>query len=90
MVGREAKEAMEQLIDRMKPFMSSETAHPLEPGESHERRENSGFTAIVYQIKIKKKQADLKRDKVFNCNLFVLNGRLQYHISVLEKNSKRF
>lgn len=53
--GKEAKEAMEQLIDRMKPFMSSETAHPLEPGESHERRENIGFTAIVYQIKIKEK-----------------------------------
>lgn len=53
--GKEAKEAMEKLIDRMKPFMTSETAHPLEPGESHERRETSGFTAIVYQIKIKEK-----------------------------------
>jgi nitroimidazol reductase NimA-like FMN-containing flavoprotein (pyridoxamine 5'-phosphate oxidase superfamily) len=53
--GKEAKEAMEKLIDRMKPFMTSETAHPLEPVESHERRETSGFTAVVYQIKIKEK-----------------------------------
>lgn len=53
--GEPAKEAMEKLIDRMKPFMTSETSHPLEPGESHERRETHGFTAIVYQVKVKEK-----------------------------------
>ncbi len=53
--GEQAKEAMEKLIHRMKPLMTSETAHPLEPGESHERRDTRGFTAIVYQIKIKEK-----------------------------------
>jgi nitroimidazol reductase NimA-like FMN-containing flavoprotein (pyridoxamine 5'-phosphate oxidase superfamily) len=50
-----AKKAMEKLIDRMSPFMTSETAHPLEPGESYDRRNTRGFTAIVYQIKIKEK-----------------------------------
>jgi len=50
-----AKDAMEKLIDRMKPFMTSETAHPFEPGESPERRETTGFTAIVYQLKIHRK-----------------------------------
>jgi len=50
--GTAARDAMEKLIDRMKPLMTSETAHPFEPGESPERRETSGFTAIVYQLKI--------------------------------------
>ena len=55
LAGELAKEAMEKLIDRMKPFMTSETAHPLEPVVSNERRKTHGFTAIVYQIKIKEK-----------------------------------
>jgi len=53
--GAAAREAMEKLIDRMKPFMTSETAHPYEPGESPKRRETTGFTASVYQLKIHNK-----------------------------------
>ncbi|MBK9569234.1 MAG: pyridoxamine 5'-phosphate oxidase family protein [Chitinophagaceae bacterium] len=53
--GLPAKEAMEKLIDRVSPFMTSETIHAFEPGESPERRDTKGFTAIVYQIKITEK-----------------------------------
>jgi nitroimidazol reductase NimA-like FMN-containing flavoprotein (pyridoxamine 5'-phosphate oxidase superfamily) len=53
--GNEAKIALEKLIDRVKPMLTSETAHPHEPGESHERRDNVGFTAIVYEIEVKEK-----------------------------------
>lgn len=51
----EAKVALEKLIERVKLMLTSETAHPLEPGESHDRRENFGFTAIVYEIEVKEK-----------------------------------
>lgn len=53
--GEEAKEAIEKLIERLKPFTVSETAHPLEPGESHDRRETTGFTAVLYRIRIREK-----------------------------------
>lgn len=53
--GEEAKNAMEKLIDRLKPLLTSETAHPHEPGESHDRRDNRGFDAVVYEITIQEK-----------------------------------
>lgn len=55
LTGEEAKIAMGKLIDRVKPMLTSETAQPHEPGESHDRRENLGFTAIVYEIEVKEK-----------------------------------
>lgn len=53
--GPEAKEAIEKLIDRFKPYLASETAHPLEPGESADRRETTGFNAVLYRIRIREK-----------------------------------
>jgi uncharacterized protein len=52
---REAKEAMETLITRLKNTITSETAHPKEPVNSQERREAEGFSAIVYRIRIQEK-----------------------------------
>ena len=53
--GEEAKIAMEKLIDRVNPLLTSETAYPFDPGESHERRDTRGFNAVIYQIKVKQK-----------------------------------
>lgn len=50
-----ATEAMNKLISRVLPMKTSETAHPHDPGNSNERRENRGFTAIMYHIRIKEK-----------------------------------
>jgi len=52
---KEAKDAMNKLIDRIHPLMTSETTHPFDPGESIERRNARGFNAVIYQIKIKEK-----------------------------------
>lgn len=57
----DAKEAVEKLIERFKPFMVSETAHPTEPGESHDRRETTGFTAVLYRIHIREKSGRFEK-----------------------------
>lgn len=55
LTGEAAKEAIEKLIDRLRPFLVSETAHPFEPVESADRRETRGFTAVLYRIHIREK-----------------------------------
>ena len=52
---KDAREAMETLITRLKNTVTSETAHPKEPVNSQERREAEGFSAIVYRIRILEK-----------------------------------
>lgn len=53
--GEAAKEAMNKLVNHVLPVKTSATAHPHDPGNSSERRENRGFTAIIYRIKVREK-----------------------------------
>jgi uncharacterized protein len=52
---KDAKEAMDTLITRLRNTITSETAHPKDPEDSQERREAEGFSAIVYRIRIQEK-----------------------------------
>jgi nitroimidazol reductase NimA-like FMN-containing flavoprotein (pyridoxamine 5'-phosphate oxidase superfamily) len=53
--GAEAEIALEKLLLKLQPHLTSETARPHDPGNSKERRATRGLTAILYQIVIKEK-----------------------------------
>ncbi|HEU4573805.1 MAG TPA: pyridoxamine 5'-phosphate oxidase family protein [Chitinophagaceae bacterium] len=53
--GDDAEIALQQLMNRVLPLMISETAHPVDPGSSNNRRQNRSFAAIIFRIRIKEK-----------------------------------
>ncbi|HEX4876544.1 MAG TPA: pyridoxamine 5'-phosphate oxidase family protein [Chitinophagaceae bacterium] len=53
--GKEAEIAMQKMLDRLQPLLTSETARPHDPGNSEERRATRGLTAIMYEIIITEK-----------------------------------
>lgn len=52
---QQAEDAMQVLLERLLPLLTSETAHPFDPGNSQERRETRGFNGIIYRIRLKEK-----------------------------------
>lgn len=50
--GTAAESAAGLLISRLKDTVTSKTALPHEPGDSPDRRETKGFTAILFRISI--------------------------------------
>ena len=55
LTGKDAEEAMQKMLIRLQPMITSETARPHDPGNSEERRKTRGLTAIIYQIRITEK-----------------------------------
>jgi nitroimidazol reductase NimA-like FMN-containing flavoprotein (pyridoxamine 5'-phosphate oxidase superfamily) len=53
--GIEEENALQKMLIRLQPLITSETARPHDPGNSKERRETRGLTAIIYQINLKEK-----------------------------------
>lgn len=53
--GEDAEMAMQKMLMKLQPHLTSETARPHDPGNSEERRATRGLTAIIYQIVIKEK-----------------------------------
>lgn len=53
--GEEAELAMQKMLMKLQPQLTSETARPHDPGNSEERRATRGLTAIIYQIVIKER-----------------------------------
>jgi hypothetical protein len=55
LTGIEADVALQKMLLRLHPMITSETARPHDPGNSEERRKTRGLTAIIYQIRIAEK-----------------------------------
>jgi len=53
--GEEAELALQKMLMKLQPQLTSETARPHEPVNSEERRATRGLTAIIYQIALREK-----------------------------------